>query len=385
MATALAEAPPSAGYHIRPSPPADVAAEVPLLLPYKESIVTGAPHKPADASHIEAAISTFGLGRVYAHELGNALTGLKGYLDLMAKASKESPPAKDGLKAREALEDNLGRVSRQLSDSLNHTSSLLDVPKDVKITYLWEAQSLSIKATELGRVNLKAFKEINKIIKDMSSEGLDFKVQSMSAADCLEGVRRNVKRALKLTENYRGVISGDPLKDEKERVDLKTVIADTVEFVGMMKKGWPINLILSEDSPHVMVDPDTFHQVLLNIVKNSIEACEKRLEEKIIEEQKLEKFIDKRKVAEDLKLSVSVKVRSENGKAITEVSDTGLGMSQETREKIFHGHSTKGKGGHGIGLSTCVKFVESNGGTITAASPGVGRGATFMITLPLVA
>jgi len=71
------------------------------------------------------------------------------------------------------------------------------------------------------------------------------------------------------------------------------------------------------------------------------------------------------------------------------VSDTGKGIEPEFLPFVFERfkqaeHSGAGRfGGLGLGLSLVKYLVESHGGTITAASEGKGRGATFTVTLPL--
>jgi signal transduction histidine kinase len=68
---------------------------------------------------------------------------------------------------------------------------------------------------------------------------------------------------------------------------------------------------------------------------------------------------------------------------ITEVEDTGPGISPEVADKLFQPFSTHGKSkGTGLGLSICKKIVEDHGGVIAARSEP-GRGAIFSFTLPL--
>lgn len=73
------------------------------------------------------------------------------------------------------------------------------------------------------------------------------------------------------------------------------------------------------------------------------------------------------------------------------VRDTGEGISPEFLPYIFDrfrqadGTTTRQHGGLGLGLAIVRQLVESHGGTVSAASRGLGQGATFTVTLPLMA
>lgn len=71
------------------------------------------------------------------------------------------------------------------------------------------------------------------------------------------------------------------------------------------------------------------------------------------------------------------------GRVVAEVSDTGVGIPPEVRERIFEPFfTTKPPGiGTGLGLSICRRIVEGHGGTLTVTSE-VGKGSVFMVTLP---
>jgi len=79
-----------------------------------------------------------------------------------------------------------------------------------------------------------------------------------------------------------------------------------------------------------------------------------------------------------------IRTAHEGGAIVTEVSDTGAGMSQETLQRVFEPFfTTKPPGeGTGLGLSVSYGIVEAHQGTISVESTP-GRGTTFRITLPI--
>ena len=86
---------------------------------------------------------------------------------------------------------------------------------------------------------------------------------------------------------------------------------------------------------------------------------------------------------------VALDARREGNEALVSVSDDGLGIPPEMLERVFEMFAQvnrtldRAQGGLGIGLALVRRLVDMHGGTITAASPGPGRGSTFTLRLPL--
>jgi signal transduction histidine kinase len=111
--------------------------------------------------------------------------------------------------------------------------------------------------------------------------------------------------------------------------------------------------------PPVLADRDQILQVLLNLVRNALEA-----------------------MPGGGALSVRA-ARAADGVAFA-VSDAGPGIAPEELARVFEPYFTTKAGGTGLGLAIAQRIAEEHGGRLEAAS-APGRGATFTLTLPVVA
>jgi PAS domain S-box-containing protein len=89
------------------------------------------------------------------------------------------------------------------------------------------------------------------------------------------------------------------------------------------------------------------------------------------------------------KTTVSIRSDLATGRAILTVRDTGSGVEPEMLPRLFQAFAQadatlhRSKGGLGLGLALVKGLVEMHGGSVSAASAGVGKGASFTVTLPL--
>jgi signal transduction histidine kinase len=113
--------------------------------------------------------------------------------------------------------------------------------------------------------------------------------------------------------------------------------------------------------PPVTVDKHKVLQILVNLMRNAKYACD-----------------DAERTDKELRLGI----RQESGEVHIEVRDNGVGIPAENLTRIFnHGFTTR-KDGHGFGLHSGALAAKELGGTLVAFSAGLGRGATFTLTLP---
>lgn len=112
-------------------------------------------------------------------------------------------------------------------------------------------------------------------------------------------------------------------------------------------------------SDRVLADKVQIQQVLLNLIRNAVEALHDRAGSEIIIESRTEP----------------------DGGALVRIMDSGPGVATEIAERLFQPFMTTKKEGMGVGLSICRTIVEAHGGRLWHEETP-GGGATFAFTLP---
>ena len=154
---------------------------------------------------------------------------------------------------------------------------------------------------------------------------------------------------------------------EFSEIDLTHLAKDLVAELSITAKNKGLELTCECDTPtySVMADPVKLRQVALNLIDNSIKYTPKGF------------------------VKVEVRKGRDPKKVWLTVTDSGIGMSPETQEKLF-GKFIRGEGqkvnagGSGLGLYLAKEIVEAHKGRLWAESPGVNQGATFFLELDLV-
>ncbi|WP_115994928.1 ATP-binding protein [Cohnella lupini] len=121
-------------------------------------------------------------------------------------------------------------------------------------------------------------------------------------------------------------------------------------------RGHKIMLDIADDSLYVYIDRDKMVQVLVNLVRNGLEAMS---EPGVL----------------------SIRAKREEGNAVVEIEDTGPGIPVSEQAKIFQPFYTTKEEGTGLGLSICQKIAQDHGGNLEIQSD-VGSGAVFSLSLP---
>jgi C4-dicarboxylate-specific signal transduction histidine kinase len=156
----------------------------------------------------------------------------------------------------------------------------------------------------------------------------------------------------------------------KSKVNINDPIQDVFKVLGHQLKVHEIQveLDLSQNMPNIMAEHNRLEQVFINLVTNAIDAMDEKSNQG--ENHSAEKRL-------------TIKSYVENGQVAVCVSDTGIGMPEEIKNKIMEPFFTTKKVGKGTGLGVSISYgiVQDYDGSIEIESK-VGEGTTFKIIFP---
>ena len=126
-------------------------------------------------------------------------------------------------------------------------------------------------------------------------------------------------------------------------------------------EGLHFDLQVDEDAAAAVIDKVQIQQILINLIRNSAEA-----------------------MAGASSRSLAVRASRKDGAIEIMVADTGTGLHEDVRAKLFQPFVTTKPQGLGVGLSICRSIAEAHGGRLWAEDRP-GGGTVFRFTIPLPA
>jgi signal transduction histidine kinase len=195
----------------------------------------------------------------------------------------------------------------------------------------------------------------------------------------LETIERNAMLQAKLIQDLLDItrISAGKLRLSLEPVELESVIEMAIASLSQLAQVKGIDLVWwgvtgqqsNIDRVLVQGDRDRLQQIITNLLTNAIKFTP-----------------DKGSINVEL-LVIEAENSSDASIAEISITDTGIGISAEFLPHVFdrfrQAQESSSSKGLGLGLAIARHLVELHGGTIHAASAGVGQGATFIVKLPL--
>ena len=185
----------------------------------------------------------------------------------------------------------------------------------------------------------------------------------------IETIERNATSLNQMVEDVLDIsrIVSGKLRLHVLPVEFPEIVEHAIDAVtpAADARGVRLETVLDPQAAPVSGDPGRLQQILWNLLSNAV------------------KFTNRGG-------KVQVRLERVNSHLEFSVSDTGIGIPPEFLPHVFErfrqadGGITRERGGLGLGLSIAKQLTEMHGGTIDAASGGVGRGATFRLKLPVM-
>ena len=178
----------------------------------------------------------------------------------------------------------------------------------------------------------------------------------------------NVKRATGVIKHVRDFARQSEVI--KSKVSINEPVQDVFKVLGHQVKVHEIDLHLdlAPDLPFVLGEHNRLEQIFINLVSNAIDAMDEKCGKPVTGE--CEKRLD-----------ITTSFKADH--VVVTVTDTGIGMSEEVKNKIFEPFFTTKKIGKGTGLGISISYgiVRDYDGTIELESE-VGKGTTFILRFP---
>lgn len=182
--------------------------------------------------------------------------------------------------------------------------------------------------------------------------------QAALATDVLDKTVEQALRAGQVIRRLRDFVSRGETEHRIESIKRLVEEASALALVGIREKSVRVSLEFDPSVDLVLVDKVQVQQVLLNLLRNAIEAMEN---------------VDRRE------LSITT-FPSMVGMIEVSVSDSGTGIAPEVAARLFQPFVTTKRQGMGIGLSISRTIIESHGGQITVG-PNPNGGTIFRFSL----
>ncbi|HWX48003.1 MAG TPA: PAS domain S-box protein [Roseomonas sp.] len=167
-------------------------------------------------------------------------------------------------------------------------------------------------------------------------------------------------RSARIIRRLRDFVARGETEKQPESAVKLVEEASALALVGAKEHGVKVRLRIAPDLPRVLGDRVQLEQVLLNLIRNAIEA-----------------------MGAAARRELTLALSAGEGEILFEVADTGPGLAPEIAAQLFSPFVTTKPNGMGVGLSICRSIVEAHGGRIWA-EPNPGGGTVFRFTIPTV-
>lgn len=173
----------------------------------------------------------------------------------------------------------------------------------------------------------------------------------------VELIQRQVENLRQIAQDFYA-FAGDR-RLEPRPTDLRSLVEEIMDLNAAWAQELGVTVRVEGSAPELSLDPTEFRRVLINLTSNALEA-----------------------MSDGGELVVSIEDNSKETTIV--VSDTGVGLTEEVRQRLFEPYFTTRSHGTGLGLAICKRVIDEMGGelSLTPAGNGGQSGTRAEIRLP---
>lgn len=258
--------------------------------------------------------------------------------------------------ALQARGDELSSKNKELEENVNKLSSTKD-----------ELEQLQQQKDELFAVIIHDIKNPAALIKSLVELLRSYDLTATEQQEVIEDIAETTLKIVALSHEVSRILAleGSKLQLNVQQVQVGEIVRDVFNRNMIAAENKNIEMLIETDDnmPEAECDPQKIDEVIENLLSNAIKFTQKGGK-------------------------VRIKAHKEAKNIQIEVSDNGLGLSQEDINHAFKRGSklsaspTGGESSTGLGLWIVKKLIESHNGRVWVKS-ALGKGSTFFVTLPL--
>ena len=260
-------------------------------------------------------------------------------------------------------------ILHNIGNAINSVTTGIDVlQKDLvgsRLIHRFSALADMVKAHQEDWIDyIKNDPKGRQVLPFLIALAADFADQNKKVTETLERVSERVTHINDIIRTQR---SSNQSSMTWKNIDLQQTILSAVKLQqeSIDKRGIQVDVNCENAPEEIRVQESQFHQMLVNIVKNSIEA--------------IDELTRLSGLSETPRITVSTYI-SEDFLCL-DVTDNGIGIAPENLKLIFGAGYTTKESGTGLGLHSSANFVIGSGGKIYPLSKGIGKGTTMRIML----
>ena len=251
-------------------------------------------------------------------------------------------------------------VPSQRGDEIGVAERELSAMQRDLLSMLHQKNRLAALGLAVSKINhdLRNLLASSQLLSDQLSSVPDPRVQRFAPK-----LVRSLERAIAFCQSTLSYGRAQEASPDRRMILIEPIAAEVRETAGLASDASITWISAIERALMVDADPDQLFRVLLNLVRNAAQALEGNPK------------------SDPGSMQIRITGRREGAVAILEVSDTGPGVPQKTREHLFEAFQPSGsRGGSGLGLAIAAELVRAHGGEISLVEGTIG--ATFRIVIP---